>query len=88
MKIINFLSTCLVLVCCFVPAVTVYVNSQCLCGPYLDPHKVSQLPLQFGPANVNRVLRDCVQNLVDSAIDQKQLYGMLRQGDGKVIITG
>lgn len=74
--------------CVFVPTVTVYVNSQCLRGPYLDPHKVSQLPLQFGPANVNRVLRDCVQNLVDSAIDQKQICGMLRQGDGKVIITG
>lgn len=70
-----------------VPTVTVFVNSQCWCGPYLDPHKVSQLPLQFGPGTVNRVLRDCIQSLVDSAVDQKQLCGMLRQGDGKVIIT-
>ena len=82
------INTSLFIIHVCVTAVTVFVNSQCLCGPFLDPHKVSQLPLQFGPATVNRVLRDCVQNLVDSALDQKQVCGMLRQGDGKVIITG
>lgn len=67
---------------------TVFVNSSCWCGPYLDPRKLTQLPLQFGPGTINRVLRDCVQSLVDSALDQKQIFGMLRQGESKVIITG
>jgi len=57
------------------------------CGPFLDPVKVERLPQQFGPAPIHRVLRESVQNLVDSALDQKQMFGLLRQGDGKVIIT-
>ncbi|RZF46271.1 hypothetical protein LSTR_LSTR015188 [Laodelphax striatellus] len=65
----------------------VYVNPGCYCGPYLDPRKVCQLPMQFGPGAISRVLRESVQSLVDAALDQKQIFGMLRQGDGKVIIT-
>ncbi|KAG8244440.1 protein silencing [Homalodisca vitripennis] len=66
---------------------TLYVNPGCWCGPYLDPRKVSQLPLQFGPATMSRVLRESVQSLVHCALDEKQIFGILRQGDGKVIIT-
>lgn len=57
------------------------------CGPFLDPVKVERLPQQFGPAPIHRVLRESVQNLVDAALDQKQMFGLLRQGEGKVIIT-
>jgi len=59
------------------------------CGPYLDPRKVANLPEAFGPGPVHRVLRESVQNLIDSASDQKKMFGLLRprQGDGKVIIT-
>lgn len=59
------------------------------CGPYLDPRKIANLPEAFGPGPIHRVLRESVQNLVDSALDQKTFFGLLRprQGDGKVIIT-
>uniref|UniRef100_A0A1B6EGN3 SAM domain-containing protein n=1 Tax=Clastoptera arizonana TaxID=38151 RepID=A0A1B6EGN3_9HEMI len=70
-----------------ITTVTVFVNSSCMHGPYLDYSKVSQLPTQFGPGTLNRVLRDCVQSLVDSAIDQKQIINMLRQGESKVMIS-
>jgi len=29
-----------------------------------------------------------VQSLVDAALDQKQIFGLLRQGEGRVVITG
>jgi len=66
---------------------SLYVNHGCWCGPYLDPGKVSQLPARFGPDIVARVLRESVQGLVDCAFDQKQIFGMLRQGDSEVVIT-
>lgn len=73
---------------CKLLAASLYVNSSCWCGPYLDSRKVSELPTQFGPGTINRVMRESIQSLVDCALDQKQIFGMLRQGDGKVIITG
>eukprot|EP00092_Neocalanus_flemingeri_P002642 GFUD01002830.1.p1 GENE.GFUD01002830.1~~GFUD01002830.1.p1 ORF type:complete len:941 (-),score=155.86 GFUD01002830.1:208-3030(-) len=59
------------------------------CGPFLDPRKIANLPEAFGPGPIHRVLRESVQNLIDSALDQKKIFGLLRprQGDGKVIIT-
>lgn len=64
------------------------MNSECNCGPYLDPSKVSQIPLTFGPDTIKRVLRESIQHLVDASLNQKQVTDMLKQGDGKVIITG
>ncbi|XP_054272651.1 polycomb protein Scm [Macrosteles quadrilineatus] len=66
---------------------TLHVNRQCSCGPYLDPSKVTQLPTQFGPDLVSHVVRESVQSLVNCAFDQKQIFGMLRQGDSQVEIT-
>ncbi|KAH8021069.1 hypothetical protein HPB51_012353 [Rhipicephalus microplus] len=65
----------------------VYVNHQCSCGPYLDPAKISQLPLQLGPGSMNRVLREAVQACVDCALNEKNVYNLLRKGNGKVIIN-
>jgi len=56
-------------------------------GPFLDRRKVERLPGSFGPGPINRVVRESVQQLVDAANDQKEVFGMLRQGEGKVIIT-
>ena len=50
------------------------------CGPFLDPAKVALLPGVFGPGPIHRVLRESVQKLVDSAADQKEMFGLLRQG--------
>jgi len=59
------------------------------CGPFLDPRKIANLPEAFGPGPIHRVLRESVQNLGDSASDQKNFFTLLkpRQGEGKVIIT-
>ncbi len=70
--------------------ITIKVNkSKChgKFGPYLDKHKVKSLPKQFGPDRLNRVVRSSVQKIVDVAIDQKEVFGLLRQGDGNVVIT-
>jgi hypothetical protein len=56
-------------------------------GPYLDQTKVLNLPDQFGPGPIHRVVRESVQKLVDASVDQKEVFGMLRQGEGRVIIT-
>lgn len=69
------------------PAGCVFVNHGCMCGPYLDPRKVSELPVTYSAKSINRLVRECVQALVDAALDQKQIFGLLRQGEGRVIIT-
>jgi hypothetical protein len=65
-----------------------FVNHGCSCGPYLDPRKVTNLPMVFNGKSISRVLKECVQSLVDAALDQKQIFGLLRQGEGRVVITG
>lgn len=67
--------------------VCVYVNHQCSCGPYLNPQKIAQLPQQLGPGSINRVLREAVQACVDCALVEKNVYNLLRRGEGKVIIN-
>ena len=57
-------------------------------GPYLDPRKMAeQVPDKFGSGLIHKVVRESVQKLVDVSLDQKAVFGMLRQGEGKVIIT-
>jgi len=75
-----------------VTSVSIYIKvnrSRCNnLGPYLDPKKVSdQLPEQFGPGPLKKTVRESVQKLVDASLDQKAVFGMLRQGEGRVIIT-
>jgi hypothetical protein len=36
---------------------------------------------------VSRVLRECVQALVDADLGKRQIFGLLRQGEGKVYIS-
>ncbi|XP_037804727.1 polycomb protein SCMH1-like isoform X1 [Penaeus monodon] len=67
-------------------SVVVYVNHGCTCGPYLDSGRVSELPVQFGPGSLNRVVRESVQALVDAAPDPRAVTSLLPRGNGKVII--
>lgn len=69
-------------------SVRVCVNTSCKTGPYMDRELVQVMPPEFGPSAVSRVLRNCVQSLVDAASDKSAVYGMLRQGKGKVHISG
>ncbi|XP_064081606.1 polycomb protein SCMH1-like isoform X2 [Macrobrachium nipponense] len=67
-------------------SVVVHVNHGCTCGPYLDAGRVAELPLQFGPGSLNRVVRESVQALIDAAPDPRAVSALLPQGNGKVII--
>ncbi|XP_026275428.1 polycomb protein SCMH1 isoform X1 [Frankliniella occidentalis] len=67
--------------------VRVYVNRTCKIGPYLDRESVQSMQPVFGPGVVSRVLRNCIQSLVDAASNRAAVYGVLRQGQGKVHIT-
>ncbi|XP_070567910.1 polycomb protein SCMH1-like isoform X2 [Ptychodera flava] len=71
--------------------VTVFVHSSCVCGPYLSPHKVRQLPVQFGPGTMEKVLKDIVQACVDCAVQKKAVLAFLKpnqEKDGTIAITG
>ena len=70
-----------------VPTITIKVNKSWNLGPYLDPYKVAHLPEQFGQGPIHKVVRESVQKLVDASLDQREVFGMLRQGEGRVIIT-
>lgn len=37
---------------------------------------------------MNRVLREAVQTFIDCAENERSVFNLLKQGDGKVIITG
>ncbi|XP_068222661.1 polycomb protein Scm isoform X2 [Palaemon carinicauda] len=67
-------------------SVVVHVNHGCTCGPYLDAGRVAELPLQFGPGSLNRVVRESIQALIDAAPDPRAVSALLPQGNGKVII--
>ncbi|PVD27967.1 hypothetical protein C0Q70_10543 [Pomacea canaliculata] len=67
--------------------VCVYVNHGCYCGSYLNPRRVSNLPSQLGPGTLSRVLQECVQNCIDCAVQERQVYNLVKEGSSKVIIT-
>ena len=84
-KLANY---CVVDVDCCRLSVCVFVNRGCDCGPVLNSRLVSQLPTQFGPGSIRRVLRAAVQSCVDCSPDQSTIYNLLREGTGRVVITG
>ncbi|XP_031226349.1 sex comb on midleg-like protein 2 isoform X2 [Mastomys coucha] len=61
--------------------VCVYINKHGVCGPYLDPQKVQQLPDHFGPGPVNVILQRTVQACVDCAIQAKDVFLFLKPVD-------
>lgn len=67
--------------------VCVFINHNCSCGGYLHPRKVSQLPSQYGPGPIAKVMREVAQACIDCALQEKQVYSMMREGSGKVIVT-
>lgn len=69
-------------------SVCAYINHGCTVGPYLNSRRISGLPVKYGPGSMNRVLREAVQAFVDCSENEKSVFNLLKQGDGKVIITG
>ncbi|XP_015925677.1 polycomb protein SCMH1 isoform X2 [Parasteatoda tepidariorum] len=69
------------------PTACAYINHDCTCGPYLSPRRVANLPVKYGPGSLNRVLREAVQTFIDCSENEKSVFSLLKQGEGKVIIT-
>ena len=70
-------------------AVTLFINNTCVCGPYLSPHKVLQMPALIGPAPINKVMTDTFQMCVSSAVQQKAVFAFLKREKGaNVTVTG
>jgi len=68
--------------------VCVFINHNCRCGPVLVSSLVARLPSQFGPASIRRVLRQTLQATVDCSEDQSTVFSLLKEGTGRVIISG
>ncbi|XP_071501256.1 polycomb protein SCMH1-like [Diadema antillarum] len=70
------------------PVVLVHLNSSCVSGPYLSPHKLWQMPIQVGPTSVSSALREILQLCVDCAVQQRLVLTFLEQADdGNVTIN-
>lgn len=69
------------------PAVCVYINHGCNCGPYLNQQKVLQLPSQYGPGVISRVMYDVLKGCVECAYTEKVVYNLVPEGNGKVIVS-
>ncbi|XP_053397453.1 sex comb on midleg-like protein 2 isoform X1 [Mercenaria mercenaria] len=69
------------------PLVCVYVNHGCYCGPYLNQQKVMRLPSQYGPAVITRVLYDILKGCLESAITEKDVFTLIPEGHGRVVIS-
>lgn len=69
------------------PAACIYINHGCNCGPFLNQQKVLQLPSQYGPGVLSRVLYDVLKGCIDSAYTEKVVYNLIPEGHGKVIVS-
>lgn len=66
--------------------VQVFINHACEAGPYLSSAKVAGLPTCFRGTVLN-VARDCIQSVVNAAVDPEVVFGFLKPGNGKTRIT-
>uniref|UniRef100_A0A0A9WFW6 Polycomb protein Scm n=2 Tax=Lygus hesperus TaxID=30085 RepID=A0A0A9WFW6_LYGHE len=70
------------------PGVMIHVNGTCWSGPFLDPGKLVDFPKQFGPGPIDKVVHECIQNLIDAAMNQNRVFNMLPSSvNGKVGVT-
>ncbi|XP_019355422.1 sex comb on midleg-like protein 4 [Alligator mississippiensis] len=67
--------------------VCIYVNKQANMGPYLDRKKVQQLPDHFGPERPSMVLQQVVQACIDSSLQQKTVFSLVKQGYGAEMVS-
>ncbi|KAJ8314525.1 hypothetical protein KUTeg_006675 [Tegillarca granosa] len=67
--------------------VSVYINKNCYCGSYLNPKKISQLPSKYGPGPVSETLKGVIQTFVDCAMQEKQVFNIIREGHGEILVT-
>ncbi|KAH0558149.1 polycomb protein Scm [Cotesia glomerata] len=65
--------------------VTLFVNSNCSCGPYLDSKKIKTLPAKFGSDSVLNVARDVFQSFLIAALNPRQMLSLLKRGEGDCV---
>lgn len=66
-----------------------FINHECKCGPFMDSSKLFELPKQLGPGLVQKVLKDTIQHLVNTAHDIQSVTTLMKkQGDSTCTITG
>uniref|UniRef100_A0A1I7XBI1 U6 snRNA-associated Sm-like protein LSm4 n=1 Tax=Heterorhabditis bacteriophora TaxID=37862 RepID=A0A1I7XBI1_HETBA len=53
-----------------------YVNPECRLGPLLDAKLVKEMRPSFGPYSIHHVLREAVQQLINSSVDQGKIYNL------------
>lgn len=69
--------------------ISVFINHECKCGPFMDSSKLFELPKQLGPGLVQKVLKDTIQHLVNTAHDIQSVTTLMKkQGDSTCTITG
>lgn len=68
-------------------SVTVYLNSSCAAGKWLDSNKLLSSGTRFGPGTVNHVMRSCLQLLIDCATDPGYVYHAIPSGDGHASLS-
>lgn len=66
--------------------VQVFINHACEAGPHLSAAKVAGLPTCFRGTVLN-VARDCIQSVVNAAVEPEVVFGFLKPGNGKTRIT-
>ena len=66
--------------------VQVFINHACEAGPHLSSAKVAGLPSCFRGTILN-VARDCIQSVVNAAVEPKVVFEFLTPGKGKTKIT-
>uniref|UniRef100_A0A0M3HVK2 SLED domain-containing protein n=1 Tax=Ascaris lumbricoides TaxID=6252 RepID=A0A0M3HVK2_ASCLU len=64
---------------------TVYINRNCRCEPMLDAARVKALPAQIGPGRVHHVLREVIQQIVNSATQTSAVFSRLEPGTPRII---
>ncbi|XP_029648085.1 polycomb protein Scm isoform X4 [Octopus sinensis] len=67
--------------------VCVYINRSCNPGSYLNPRKVQQLPLHYGPGTLHRVLREVAQGCIECGNHEQTVFNLLKDGTSKIIVT-
>ena len=57
----------------------VYINAECICGPYIDAAKLQRLP-RFRKGDITSVLKGLLEDIIACAICPKTVLGFLKPG--------
>lgn len=73
------------------PLVTVYINTECNAGKYIEPKQFKNFVSEFndsklGPSPLNKTMRDVLQLIVDSCANKEKVLGMIRAGNGNFAV--